>query len=152
MSDIILDCHLIHVTLNNLEEGTLNYAALPYVWRDVSQKRRILLDGHMFEITQNLHDAIEALMGSKWTCVDIREEGEIEVEAPMLLWADAVCINQQDGVEKSLQIQMMRDIYREAYAMFIRLGASSEGSDTVLGMAEQFGSPVRPLVDFKAKL
>ena len=30
------------------------------------------------------------------------------------IWIDAICINQEDSVEKSLEILMMRDLYEEA--------------------------------------
>jgi hypothetical protein len=40
------------------------------------------------------------------------------------LWADAVCIDQKDPVERSVQILLMRDIYSNASRILIWLGLS----------------------------
>ena len=54
-----------------------------------------------------------------------------EVE-PRTLWIDAVCINQSDPVDKSVQIPLMRDIYGKAQQTIIWLGASTPLADLAL--------------------
>ena len=41
------------------------------------------------------------------------------------VWIDAICINQEDDVEKSTQIPMMRTVYREASSVLVWLGEAS---------------------------
>jgi hypothetical protein len=43
----------------------------------------------------------------------------------LVLWADAICINQNDPIEKTSQVQLMRDIYRTAHRVIIWLGPST---------------------------
>jgi hypothetical protein len=53
-------------------------------------------------------------------------------EYNMLIWIDAVCINQSDNLEKSWQVAMMADIYRDAKETFVFLGPRSEFSDEAI--------------------
>ncbi|KAL8687292.1 MAG: hypothetical protein Q9218_006492 [Villophora microphyllina] len=51
------------------------------------------------------------------------------------IWIDAICINQGDDWEKSMQIPLMRDIYQEAKQVKIWLGEATvmeEGALTIL--------------------
>ena len=48
------------------------------------------------------------------------------------IWIDQICINQQDGREKAVQIRMMRDIYVSAHKVLLWLGPSTEGSDLAM--------------------
>jgi len=59
-------------------------------------------------VTRNLHAALQHLR---------RPWGP-----PRRIWADAVCINQDDATEKGGQVQMMRDIYRGASRTVVWLG------------------------------
>jgi heterokaryon incompatibility protein (HET) len=43
-------------------------------------------------------------------------------DEPIYLWADAICINQKDGLEKSHQLPRMLDIYSNARSVCIWLG------------------------------
>ncbi|KAI0097554.1 heterokaryon incompatibility protein-domain-containing protein [Nemania sp. FL0031] len=44
----------------------------------------------------------------------------------LLIWIDALCINQDDLSEKSHQIQLMRDIYKKAHRVFSWLGSPDD--------------------------
>lgn len=46
----------------------------------------------------------------------------------IMLWADAICINQSDDDEKSRQIRMMGDIYNQAATVCVWLGKESPAS------------------------
>ncbi|KAI0424489.1 heterokaryon incompatibility protein-domain-containing protein [Xylaria sp. FL1042] len=48
-------------------------------------------------------------------------------ENSRLLWADAICINQEDVEEKSIQVRQMRDVYRRARRVLVWLGEEGEG-------------------------
>ncbi len=84
--------------MNNLSNYTIS-KALSYTWGDGSAKKELLVNGRRTTVGRNLHDAF----------LQLRRRNE-----PVTLWADALCINQQDGAEKTHQIRLMRRIYREA--------------------------------------
>ncbi len=48
------------------------------------------------------------------------------------LWADAICINQKDELEKSHQIVLMEDIYAQAESVYIDLGDVQPGCSLAL--------------------
>ncbi|KAJ2979492.1 hypothetical protein NUW58_g7184 [Xylaria curta] len=72
------------------------YQTLSYVWGKMDGKKSIVVDSTEVELTDNLFDAL----------MRIRHETE-----PRYLWVDALCINQEDGVEKTAQVNMMHKIY-----------------------------------------
>lgn len=53
------------------------------------------------------------------------------------LWVDSICINQDDNDEKSHQVAMMFDIYRNANRVFIWLGEGTAESDYAIDWCEQ---------------
>ncbi|KAE9368264.1 hypothetical protein N431DRAFT_347915 [Stipitochalara longipes BDJ] len=53
-----------------------------------------------------------------------------------LVWADAVCINQKDDQEKTHQVRMMRDIYKEAQRVIIWLGNEQAADGKGFGLAQ----------------
>lgn len=76
-----------------------NYEALSYVWGDSANPEHIFLNGLRVPITRNLYNLLGSLRE--------RENGR-------RLWADALCINQEDIKEKKDQITLMRRIYQQA--------------------------------------
>ncbi|KAF2257882.1 HET-domain-containing protein, partial [Lojkania enalia] len=72
------------------------YVALSYVWGDATVTDHLLCDGKILNITLNLRDALLRMRPA---------------EIQRLLWVDAVCINQQDNVEKGQQVRLMGLIY-----------------------------------------
>ncbi|KAK4035303.1 heterokaryon incompatibility protein-domain-containing protein, partial [Parachaetomium inaequale] len=73
-------------------------------------------------------------------------------DAPRLLWADAICINQQDISERNAQVLLMADIYRTADTTLCWLGlgagtGSEEGALRTLSeiaeLGPRFGQPAR---------
>ncbi|KAK3627928.1 hypothetical protein LTR56_018918 [Elasticomyces elasticus] len=101
-------CTLEHATL---EDG-LAYHALSYTWGDLSNPLTIQVDGHALPITKNLHAALQTLRRS--------------TDEVLLIWVDAICINQADLVEKSSQIPLMRNIYHCASEVAIWLGPAED--------------------------
>ncbi|KAH8898042.1 HET-domain-containing protein [Thozetella sp. PMI_491] len=91
-----------YADLKNLH---LQYEALSYVWGETysgiheEMKPTIQCNGRATDITPNLHQAL----------VHIRSPS-----APLFLWADAICINQDDEHERSHQVGLMGAIYGHA--------------------------------------
>jgi hypothetical protein len=89
-------CELIHTTLSNCTDIYEHYTALSYVWGDPIYAKTIWLDETAILVTHNLFSALR----------DLRSDSR-----PLRIWADAICINQQDDDEKLRQISMMGKIY-----------------------------------------
>lgn len=95
-------------------DETTSYESLSYCWGGGENTIPIKLDGYRIEVTKNLHAAL----------VRLRSENEIR-----RLWIDAICINQNDDVEKAQQVQMMRQIYQHGSKTLVWLGPASWAID-----------------------
>jgi len=84
------------------------FTALSYVWGDPTLSHEIFIDGKRLAITANLHAMLWRL--------------HIDSIADITIWADAICINQEDLAERSAQIQLMRQVYHLAAVVRIWLG------------------------------
>jgi Heterokaryon incompatibility protein (HET) len=112
-----------------------SFYALSYVWGESTKPREILIDGKSIPITQNLYDGLRALQKTAYGLIRI--------------WADALCICQDDTVERSAQIMLMREIYQFAGDVCIWLGPNSEDGtqafkfiDTLTAGWEDIDDPV----------
>jgi hypothetical protein len=88
-----------------------DYEAVSYVWGTDSEERLIFIDGRPMAITRSAFDII-------------RRRRSMMFE--QVIWIDQVCINQSNKKEKSSQIVMMKDIYREAQRVMAFLGPASD--------------------------
>lgn len=95
------------------------YAALSYCWGGGTDTTEITLNGVTgFAVPRNLCAALRQL----------RDGTDIKV-----LWADAICINQDPSTpEKNQQVAMMRDIYAQAISTIIWLGDEDDNSDLAM--------------------
>lgn len=93
----------------NISGGT-TYEALSYVWGKSTLTKRLMVDGRLLHISDNLYSIL----------VQLRQ-----VERTRTLWIDAVCINQQDTAERGAQVSMMGQIYRQADTVICWLGDAS---------------------------
>ncbi|KAH0565027.1 hypothetical protein GP486_001579 [Trichoglossum hirsutum] len=87
------------------------YEALSYVWGDQSITRPIVVDGQEIQVTANLEAALRHIRKPDRTVV---------------IWVDAICINQGDNAEKSHQVSMMHDIYRNCSQKELAYGQPNE--------------------------
>lgn len=91
------------------------YSALSYVWGDPAITRTVLVNGERVNVTTNLASALE----------HAPKHLEGANVAPRL-WADALCINQDDPNEKNHQVPFMKDIYSQAEIVICWLGPPDE--------------------------
>ncbi|KAK2596663.1 hypothetical protein QQS21_006238 [Conoideocrella luteorostrata] len=103
-----LTCHLKIVTLNE----SLRFEALSYEWKESHGSTDITCAKTTRNITRNLADALHAFRAP---------------ESSKVLWVDAICINQDDGEEKSKHIPLMGEIYTSAKLVHVWLGPSFRG-------------------------
>ncbi len=78
------------------ETARVPYICLSYVWGNVDITEPLTVDDREVRVTANLVNCLYHLRQPK---------------DPVVLWADAICINQQDTEEKSFQVSLMGDIY-----------------------------------------
>ena len=112
--------HLLSITISDAPE----YKALSYVWGDSKNKVEIECRTNVwidikkrisetricrFDVTANLRDALRHIRRPTGTST---------------LWVDAVCINQNDDVERAKQVQMMGQIYYHSTRVVVWLGLS----------------------------
>lgn len=74
------------------------YAAMSYVWGERTPRQTVGLNGSDFEVGPNLHNALGAMRNglAQW------------------FWIDAICINQQNTVERNEQVSEMTRTYANA--------------------------------------
>ena len=103
IGDDHLACELIHTTFASKPE----YEALSYTWGEADNLKCIHLHDSPFDIRQNLYNAL----------FNLRSKTE-----KRLIWADAICIDQNNVQERSSQVRLMAFIYSRAQAVVIWLG------------------------------
>lgn len=72
-------------------------------------------DGSIIKVTENLVQALKRLAKFGYS-------SSLDNPIPHYLWIDAICINQEDNVEKSSQVAMMDVIYSRAETVVVWLG------------------------------
>lgn len=106
-------------------DASPRYEALSYVWGDAAKKHDILVDGQRYDITVNLEAALRGLRRS------FRSRQ---------LWADAICINQDDTDDKNKQIPEMARIYSQASRVLVWLGEPSNAIRTAVSWVNRYRS------------
>lgn len=110
----------------NLAENP-SFTALSYCWGAYSSPKDTISCGeHSLEITRNCWSALWHLR---------KKFGSITI------WVDAICINQDDGEEKSIQIPLMRDIYSSAQIVYLWLGEGNKKTDQAMDYLAKGGLP-----------
>ena len=108
------------------------YAALSYTWGDSDFRVEISCDGFPFLITSNLHSALTRLR--------LPEVG-------LMLWVDAICINQNDPEERAIQVSLMSQIYRGAHIVVVDLGEAGDEFNDVAEILNALQVVVRTNAD-----
>ncbi|KAL9562013.1 hypothetical protein ACKAV7_013936 [Fusarium commune] len=109
------DTDLICVELKTVKSRTSQrFWALSYVWGARENPATILLNDQPFSITRNLYNALYQYRRHVFDGYDSDDRE--------LLWVDAICINQNDQVEKSIQVPRMSEIYGQCERVLAWLG------------------------------
>ncbi|PQE06066.1 heterokaryon incompatibility protein [Rutstroemia sp. NJR-2017a BBW] len=83
------------------------YEALSYVWGPSDSSSSIVVNDQPFRVSSLLFQALVHLRDKK---------------TPRALWIDALCVNQNDLVERSSQVLYMHQIYSSATGVIVWLG------------------------------
>lgn len=99
------------------------YSALSYAWGSSLQPTHsVEIDGQTFEVQDNLYLALTTLVS------------EIRV---LVIWVDAICIDQHHIIERNHQVGLMKNIYQNAESVIAWLGPRFEDSDLALQAAAE---------------
>jgi hypothetical protein len=133
-ADGIIRCTVRHTTLGAsiwnshpaVESIALDYTCLSYVWGSPEETRCIILNGLPFQVRKNLWDLLYVL--SLWAAqglasTTINGLPGLDIErCTQRLWIDALCIDQNNIMEKNHQVQQMGWIYSNATQVVSWLG------------------------------
>ncbi|WAO95425.1 HET domain-containing protein [Fusarium falciforme] len=95
-----------HLEIVDLKDEPI-FEALSYCWGDRTDVCEITVDEHKVCVTRNLYGALQRLRYETVT---------------RQVWADAICINQEDDVEKAHQVNLMKDIFTRASGTTLFIG------------------------------
>ncbi|KAB8219354.1 heterokaryon incompatibility protein-domain-containing protein [Aspergillus novoparasiticus] len=103
----------VHVELTCHDmSNSPQYDAISYVWGHHGTMSQIFCNGTPTHVRPNL----------LWVLRRMRHPSQ-----PRTLWIDALCINQNDHAERSLQVTIMGDIYSRAKHVFACIGDDPDG-------------------------
>jgi hypothetical protein len=102
-----LHCEIIHVNL--LDPASLHppYVALSYAWGSTEKTCSLRCGTSHLPITSSLDAALRSIRKTSWN---------------LLIWADAVCINQENLEERNSQVANMIHIYSRASSVLLWTG------------------------------
>ncbi|KAL8830708.1 MAG: hypothetical protein Q9170_005615 [Blastenia crenularia] len=107
---------------SDINEDEIPYEALSYVWGDAADRTPIECDSAVVEVPHTLYTALRHLR---------------QLDRPRTLWADALCINQEDAEEKSIQVKAMGQIYSKAAQVLMWQGeVTEETRDSLTSLAQ----------------
>jgi hypothetical protein len=110
-----IECILYQAYLDGAD--TVPYDALSYTWGGMDKTSTVTVDGETFDVTENLHSALQHL----------RSE-----DIDRVLWVDAVCIDQGNERERGHQVRQMCKIYSQAEEVIVWLDQATEDTDTFM--------------------
>lgn len=112
-----------------IDDQSQEYEAISYTWGDQGRSHTLRCNDTMIKITPNLASAL--------CCLRSRT-------TPRRLWADAICINQDDLNEKGQQIPLMARIFRYATEVRVWLGKGEGGESEALDHLASFARRAKP--------
>jgi hypothetical protein len=107
-----LQCTLEHTSLLNPEP----YSALSYRWGEPTNTKQIILNERPVKVGANIEAALRQLQSHGYRRI----------------WADALCINQNDLEERDLQIRNMQLVYSKAQNVVAWIGNDEENIATAV--------------------
>lgn len=110
-----IKCSLTHISLTNRP----TYSALSYVWGNPNERAPITIEGAVVQVTKKLWLALRNLRSAT---------------EDLIIWVDAVCINQTDVLERNEQVAMMGDIYAAATSVLIWMGDADDTSNVAFDL------------------
>ncbi|CZT45966.1 uncharacterized protein RSE6_06329 [Rhynchosporium secalis] len=116
-----VQCTLSHWELDPDHPHHPEYTALSYTWSAAEETTtgevdpplcEILVNGNRLRVGGNLYDCL----------CELRRRIDVSEPKSMYIWIDAICIDQFNVHERSLQVGLMGHIYRNACRVVVWLG------------------------------
>jgi hypothetical protein len=104
------------------------YAAVSYMWGSSDEPRKIRLNGKSFTVRQNLWSLLRHFRAK---------------DRSIILWIDAICIDQTNIPERNFQVTLMGQIYERAESVMIWLGPAADNSDEAMDFLETMKEQTR---------
>lgn len=135
--------HLEVVDLKNCPP----YEALSYEWGTPERPCKFTTTDRTsaVSITESLHHALQDLRpatargrvhsASSWVMNAMRRPKRKTSRDHRVIWADAICINQEDIEERESQVSIMGTIYRRAHRVITYIGPERDGSAEGVALA-----------------
>jgi Heterokaryon incompatibility protein (HET) len=119
---LAIRCRLKHVS----QDVNPAYSALSYAWGDPNNTVPISVE-YFTNIGPDETSLVYVTKNLKIALHHIRDE-----KKSLNLWVDALCIDQSNNTEKSIQVQRMGNVYENARGVIIWLGPAADKSDLLL--------------------
>lgn len=124
-----VSCHLAHRNLESLDDVVVEgskrkaYTTLSYAWGAIASDGShltdlIFVDHAPLRITAQLNQAL----------LRVRQ---VHLHV-LVLWVDAVCIDQRNTTERNQQVSMMQDIYSKSHHTVVWLGEYDSDNDAAI--------------------
>jgi Heterokaryon incompatibility protein (HET) len=107
----------------------VEYTAVSYQWGDPTETKDILINGEQYSVTTNLYALLIRL-----------QQYETQIGSQRIyFWIDAICIDQQNLLEKSVEVSRMGEIYGSAQVVLAWIGPATDTSDIAISNLQRVG-------------
>lgn len=136
-SETMIKCSMETLSLHEVEN---QYLALSYAWENAKDRKSIIINNHQHLVTVNLEAFLQ-----EWRDSAFRNHNDQVYDS--FLWIDAVCINQDDLLERKSQVMLMSKIYSSARSTLSWLGRGSDSCEYGLESILILGEHVKDLLE-----
>ena len=117
-----------------------DFMALSYTWGDPTDVREIWVNNMPMQVTANIEACLRVLREKHY------------IQHGWKVWIDALCINQQDIIERAGEVKRMREIYSKAWTPLVWTGKAADDSDGALELMLSLANDYASLEDSMAVL
>ncbi|KAM7189290.1 Heterokaryon incompatibility protein (HET) domain containing protein [Naviculisporaceae sp. PSN 640] len=127
------------LSVHRLRDPKLKFAALSYEWgrpykpKPGHRAPELVVNNKTIPIQPNLDHALRHLLRG------LQQAAVAKTTAKLVIWVDAICINQNDTREKTNQVALMAEIYGRAETTYGWLGLASDKSDVAMAVLDFVG-------------
>lgn len=129
-----IHCELVNSTI---DDHALPFEAVSYTWGPEFRANSIRVGGKMMSVTFHLSLILR----------DLRRR-----DADRVIWVDAVCINQQDAIEKGNQVAQMKQIYKSAKCVLFCICRPTDYNNLLIDSLWQLENHLRRTMSFDSQV